>query len=46
MGKKFCKFNWRKSFQVKTHLINIFLKKFKGIKIEANEINNEFLKKN
>ena len=29
----------------KTHLINIFLKKFKGIKIEANEIDNEFLKK-
>ena len=29
----------------KTHLINIFLEKFKGIKIEANEINNEFLKK-
>jgi len=29
----------------KTHLINIFLKKFKGIKIEANEINNEFFKK-
>ena len=32
-------------FSGKTHLINIFLKKFKGIKIEANEINNEFLKK-
>jgi len=31
-------------FSGKTHLINIFLKKFKGIKIEANEINNEFLK--
>ena len=29
----------------KTHLINIFLKKFKVIKIEANEIDNEFLKK-
>ena len=25
--------------------LNIFLHKFKGIKIEANEINNEFLKK-
>ena len=32
-------------FSGKTHLINIFLKKFKGIKIEANKINNEFLKK-
>ena len=32
-------------FSGKTHLINIFLKKFQGIKIEANEIDNEFLKK-
>ena len=32
-------------FSGKTHLINIFLEKFKGIKIEANNINNEFLKK-
>ncbi|MBD1168246.1 DNA replication protein [Pelagibacterales bacterium SAG-MED06] len=32
-------------FSGKTHLINIFLEKFKGIKVEANEINNEFLKK-
>ena len=32
-------------FSGKTHLINIFLEKFKGIKIEANELNNEFLKK-
>ena len=32
-------------FSGKTHLINIFLYKFKGIKIEANNINNEFLKK-
>ena len=32
-------------FSGKTHLINIFLKKFNGIKIEANEIDNEFLKK-
>jgi len=31
-------------FSGKTHLINIFLEKFKGIKIEANEINDEFLK--
>ena len=29
----------------KTHLINIFLDKFKGIKIEAPNINNQFLKK-
>ena len=28
----------------KTHLANIFLKKFKGIKIEANDINNHILK--
>jgi chromosomal replication initiation ATPase DnaA len=33
------------NFSGKTHLINIFLKKFKGIKIEANKINNDFLKK-
>ena len=32
-------------FSGKTHLINIFLKKFKGIKIEANEIDDEFLRK-
>ena len=32
-------------FSGKTHLINIFLEKFKGIKIDANEIDNEFLKK-
>ena len=28
----------------KTHLINIFLKKFKGIKINASEISNQILK--
>ena len=33
------------NFSGKTQLVNIFLQKFKGIKIEANEINNEFLKK-
>ena len=33
------------NFSGKTHLINIFLKKFNGIKIEANKINNDFLKK-
>jgi len=32
-------------FSGKTHLINIFLKKFKGAKFEASEINNETLKK-
>ena len=31
-------------FSGKTHLINIFLDKFKGIKIEAIHINNQFLK--
>ena len=31
-------------FSGKTHLINIFLKKFKGIKIDASNINNQFLK--
>ena len=33
------------NFSGKTHLINIFLKKFKGIKIEANKIDNDFLNK-
>ena len=44
--------NWQKNFinligekfSGKTHLINIFLQKFKGIKINANEISNQFLK--
>ena len=31
-------------FSGKTHLINIFLKKFKGIKIEGSDINNQILK--
>ena len=31
------------NFSGKTHLINIFLEKFKGIKIEATELNNESL---
>ena len=31
-------------FSGKTHLIDIFLKKFKGIKIEASDINNQILK--
>ena len=29
----------------KSHMIDIFLKKFKGIKIESNLLNNDFLKK-
>ncbi len=33
------------NFSGKTHLINIFLKKFKGIKIESNSLKNEDLKK-
>jgi chromosomal replication initiation ATPase DnaA len=45
--------NWEKNFlnligekfSGKTHLINIFLKKFKGIKIEASDIDNLLLKK-
>ena len=32
-------------FSGKTHLINIFLDKFKGVKIEAKNINNQFLSK-
>ena len=31
-------------FSGKTHLVNIFLKKFKGIKFEANSLNNEKIK--
>ena len=33
------------NFSGKSHLVNIFLKKFKGIKIESNLLNNNFLKK-
>ena len=33
------------NFSGKTHLVNIFLKKFKGIKIESNLLNNGDLKK-
>ena len=32
-------------FSGKTHIINIFLEKFKGIKISSKKLNNEFLKK-
>ena len=31
-------------FSGKTHLANIFIQKFKGIKINSSEINNQFLK--
>ena len=31
-------------FSGKTHLVNIFLEKFKGVKIEANELKNDSLK--
>ena len=33
------------NFSGKSHLINIFLKNFKGIKISASKITNDFLKK-
>ncbi|KRO56199.1 MAG: DNA replication protein [Pelagibacteraceae bacterium BACL5 MAG-121015-bin10] len=32
-------------FSGKTHIINIFLEKFKGIKISSKKLDNEFLKK-
>ena len=43
--------NWDKNFlniygekfSGKTHLINIFLKKFRGIKVESKNINNKFI---
>ena len=34
-----------KKFSEKTHIINIFLEKFKGIKISSKKLDNEFLKK-
>ena len=34
-----------KKFSGKSHLINIFLNKYKGIKIDAKNITNDFLKK-
>ncbi len=45
--------NWEKNFlnisgenfSGKTHLTNIFLKKFKGIKLESSSLNNDDLKK-
>ena len=42
--KNFLNINGQK-FSGKTHLINIFLKKFKGIKLNANMLNNDELNK-
>ena len=44
MGKNFLNLIGEK-FSGKSHLINIFLHKFKGIKINAADISNEYLKK-
>ena len=41
-GKNFLNINGEK-FSGKTHLINIFIKKFKGIKFEANSLNDKDL---
>ena len=41
--KKFLNINGEK-FSGKTHLINIFLKKFNGVMLEANSLNNNTLK--
>ena len=41
--KNFVNLNGQK-FSGKTHLVNIFLAKFKGIKIESNQLNNDSLK--
>ena len=41
--KNFLNINGEK-FSGKTHLINIFLKKFNGVMLEANSLNNDTLK--
>ena len=41
--KKFLNINGEK-FSGKTHLVNIFLKKFNGVMFEANSLNNDTLK--
>ena len=41
--KNFLNINGKK-FSGKTHLINIFLKKFNGVMLEANSLNNDTLK--
>ena len=43
MGKKFLNINGEK-FSGKTHLINIFIKKFNGIKFNANSLTDDDLK--
>ena len=43
MGKNFLNISGEK-FSGKTHIVNIFLKKFKGIKIESNLLNYDSLK--
>ena len=43
MGKKFLNISGEK-FSGKTHLINIFLKKFNGLKINSNSLSNKHLK--
>ena len=43
MGENFLNINGE-NFSGKTHLINIFLKKFNGIKLESNSLNNNDLK--
>ena len=42
MGKNFLNISGEK-FSGKTHLINIFLKKFKGIKIDSESLDNEII---
>ena len=42
-GKNFLNISGE-SFSGKTHLVNIFLKKFKGINLETKDLNNEILK--
>ena len=39
------KFDYEKNFQSKSHLIDIFLKKNKGIKLNADSLKNDDLKK-
>ena len=41
-GKKFLNINGDR-FSGKTHLVKMFIKKFKGIKLDANTLNNENL---
>ena len=43
MGEKFFKYQWRK-FSGKTHLVNIFIKKFNGVKFDASSLADKDLK--